>query len=171
MALTPIPLTLIPMGPVKAPVLKHIAIEMDTLGFRVRIGDEMPVPEGSYHKSRRQYLARDFIKALKTSMKGRVLGVTEVDLYTPDLNFVLGQAQLPGRCAVISLHRLSWDINHRGFLDRCVKEAVHEVGHTLGLRHCDDYLCVMHFSNSLRDTDWKGMVWCDECADRLGKLT
>lgn len=39
------------------------------------------------------------------------------------------------------------------FFERTVKEAVHEIGHLKGLSHCPDSGCVMHFSNSLRDSE------------------
>ena len=32
------------------------------------------------------------------------------------------------------------------------KEVVHELGHLFKLSHCDKRYCVMHFSNSLKDT-------------------
>jgi archaemetzincin len=40
---------------------------------------------------------------------------------------------------------------------------VHELGHTVGLPHCSDSRCVMHFSNCLEDTDQKGTSFCRRC--------
>lgn len=96
-----------------------------------------------------------------------MLGVTDRDLYAGDLNFVFGLAQSPGRAAVISLFRLRAGADEAGFRARAVKEAVHELGHTLGLPHCPDPACVMHFSNSLADTDRKGAAHCQACRARL----
>ena len=53
------------------------------------------------------------------------------------------------------------------FHERIVKEAIHELGHTFSLFHCNDKLCVMHFSNSLHDTDTKGKVFCLDCKHNL----
>ncbi|HKZ85579.1 MAG TPA: hypothetical protein VJ793_18230 [Anaerolineae bacterium] len=53
------------------------------------------------------------------------------------------------------------------FLARAAKEAVHELGHTYALEHCRDRRCVMTFSNSLADTDYKGRQFCARCASRL----
>jgi len=53
------------------------------------------------------------------------------------------------------------------FHQRVVKEAVHELGHTYGLGHCPDAACVMHFSNSLPDTDRKGDRFCPRCKGEI----
>jgi archaemetzincin len=100
-----------------------------------------------------------------------VLGVIEADLYADGLSFVFGQAEMPGQWAIISLHRLregsEGDHDERLYV-RALKEAVHEVGHTLGLGHCPDPSCVMHFSNTLADTDRKGTDPCAVCATKAG---
>ena len=46
---------------------------------------------------------------------------------------------------------------------RTQKEAVHELGHTFNLQHCHRTFCVMHFSNSIFDTDKKESLLCDQC--------
>jgi archaemetzincin len=99
----------------------------------------------------------------------RILGITSVDLYVPSLNFVFGEAKLGGPSAVISTHRLYPQFygqapNEELFLKRVEIEAVHELGHTFGLRHCPDQDCVMHFSNGIVDTDRKGSEFCGRCA-------
>jgi archaemetzincin len=95
------------------------------------------------------------------------LGVTDVDLYCEGLNFVFGIAESPGRAAVISTARLRAAANEALFRERVLKEAMHELGHTLGLGHCDDARCVMYFSNTLADTDRKGSRFCRNCRARL----
>ena len=57
------------------------------------------------------------------------------------------------------------------FLQRAVKEAVHELGHTCGLGHCRNPRCVMFFSNTLHDTDVKGPGFCTACRDKLNRGT
>jgi archaemetzincin len=44
-----------------------------------------------------------------------------------------------------------------------VKESGHELGRAFGLAHCNNTRCVMHFSNSLQDTDFKKRSFCDSC--------
>ncbi len=94
------------------------------------------------------------------------LGFTDADLYVPDMNFVFGLASSDGRCGVVSSNRLK-AADPRLFNERVLKEAIHELGHVLGLQHCDDPRCVMHFSNSLMDTDVKNSTLCSSCSSRL----
>jgi archaemetzincin len=44
-------------------------------------------------------------------------------------------------------------------LNKEQSEAVHELGHAFGLTHCEKSRCVMHFSNSLQDTDFKHYIF------------
>lgn len=53
------------------------------------------------------------------------------------------------------------------FHERALKEAVHELGHFYGFVHCVNPKCVMHFSNSLQDTDYKDSHFCPECTNKL----
>ena len=95
----------------------------------------------------------------------RVLGLVDMDIFAHELNFVFGEADVAGGKALISLKRLRQEFyglpkNENLFRERALKEAVHELGHTYGLRHCPNPACVMHFSNSLHDTDLKGWDFC-----------
>lgn len=143
----------------------------EILGLKASWGPSLPLPSDAYRASRRQYLAGSLLQALSGIPAGkysRLLGITDVDLYAPGLNFVFGQALMGGRDCVISLARLHpffYGLPHNAalFRERVVKEAVHELGHTFGLEHCADPVCVMRFSNSLADTDRKGSGFCPRC--------
>lgn len=146
------------------------------LGAVVRMGGNLPLPE-SCPEGRSQYSGEPFLAALAAARppgEELILGVTGVDLTVPGLNFVFGLADPQSHTAVISLARLYPEFygqprNPGLFKARAVKEAVHELGHLLGLDHCPDPACVMAFSNSLADTDGKGPGFCQACRDLLRK--
>jgi archaemetzincin len=143
------------------------------------------VPKSAYVASRGQYLSTRILDDTSgfaaevedvSSERCHVLGVAEVDLYVPGLNFVFGEARCPGNAAVISLHRLRPEFygvppDETVFLERAVKEAVHELGHTFGLRHCPNPACVMHFSLHIGMTDLKQAEFCDRCQRQIAGKT
>lgn len=94
----------------------------------------------------------------------RVLGLTDMDLFIPVLTFVYGEAQLGGRVAVVSTARLAdgVDVPHPPG-SRVIKEAVHELGHTFGLLHCDSPACAMRRSVSEAAIDAKRAQLCGTC--------
>jgi len=144
----------------------------------VILEDTLPFPQDAYNVRRRQYYSSRVLAKMRSYVPSfdvnRVLGITEVDLYVPRLNFVFGEAECPGRVAIISLHRLKPDFygkpaDRELFVERSVKEAVHEVGHTLGLGHCHNPECIMFFSNSILDTDHKRLGFCERCYPLVAK--
>jgi archaemetzincin len=129
-------------------------------------------PESSFDASRGQYRASLLLKSLLSDPHeepaSRVLGVVGVDLFTPVLTYVFGEAQLRGRAAVVSSHRLRNEIYglpaDEGLLfDRLHKEAMHELGHTYGLLHCANPECVMRASSYAEEIELKRPRFCEGC--------
>ena len=126
-------------------------------------------------KSRNQLNSPDLLHSLfnkiKPAKRKKFLLISDRDAYSYDLNFVFGQAYQGGRIAVVYLPRLREFYGLKPdellFRERIVKEAIHELGHSFGLAHCDNKRCVMYFSNSLYDTDYKGIVFCLSCKNNL----
>lgn len=123
----------------------------------------------AYDSARKQYYSTQILTRLAEVAQGeRVLGVASVDLFVPILTFVFGEAQLKGLAAVMSWHRLReryYGLPARPDLEnsRIVKEAVHELGHTFGLRHCPDWRCVMSSSHDVGRIDVKNAEFCVDC--------
>jgi len=126
----------------------------------------------AYNHQRGQYNAEYILNELKKIRGFRVVGVTLVDLYMPGLNFVFGAAELGGTAALISMNRLRPEFygephDEKKFSERIIKEAVHEMGHTFSLKHCPRNYCVMHFSNTIYETDAKREKFCRFCKREL----
>lgn len=93
--------------------------------------------------------------------------------YFGKYNYCFGEAIIGGRVSAIYLKRLlppggTWDKKSLNlFQDRIVKEAIHEIGHTFGLRHCSHEFCIMFKSKTISDTDKKNSEFCDSCLNSL----
>ncbi|MFW6105190.1 MAG: archaemetzincin family Zn-dependent metalloprotease [Chloroflexota bacterium] len=127
----------------------------------------------AYNPQRKQYFSSKLLAYLKKSERDeRVVGIADVDLYVPRLNFVFGEADILSGTAIVSLYRLRQEYyglapDEALFMERAAKEVVHELGHTFGLGHCPNNKCVMHFSNSLADTDLKEANFCSSCRPKI----
>ncbi len=151
-------------------VLTHLQRGLPSILKRdVIIGAAIPLPKTALVASRNQYLGSALLDDLErhdVPQAERVVGVIDADAFAPGLNFIFGQAKLPGRYAVVALPRFRDSFGGRPenvarFQDRALKETVHELGHTFGFEHCPNRKCVMHFSNSLGDTDYKDAQFCE----------
>jgi archaemetzincin len=164
-----------PIGEIEDEILHQLTDRLHkTFGCPIVIRDPIAVPEEAFSPSRKQYLSDTFLQALKLQKKplAYTLGITEFNLYTHGLNFVFGQADVEGGVSVISLYLLRQEnygvpADSNLLIERAEKEAVHELGHNLGMGHCTDGSCVMHFSNSLIDTDVKKPHFCGRCRPKL----
>ena len=171
---------LVPFGSVDEGILQTLETRLEkTLHSEVERYERMELPQDAFNPERNQFYCPRLLDKLRNFVKPvtevKALGIADVDLYVQGLNFVFGQAELGGHLAVISLTRLRQSFyglpeNNRLFMERVLKEAVHELGHVYGLEHCPDPECVMHFSNSLMDTDRKSASFCPRCQTILEKL-
>ncbi len=171
----PGPLRLVPIycGE-RSGLIDPLACEL-TETFRVEVEVRPPAfdPEVAFDSSRGQYNSRILLgQLLKQSRGGRVLGVTNVDLFIPVLTYVFGEAQLDGPAAVVSSHRLDDRLyglpeNRHLLFERLIKEAIHELGHTYGLIHCPDGRCVMASSTYVEEIDLKSERFCDRCLEKV----
>jgi len=169
---------ILPMGEVDRSPFDYLA-----LGLRIRFGrrveflPDQPLPEEAFDRTRGQWLARELLRSIKPRPSTwRTLAVVGVDLFAPGLTFVFGEADPTGRRAIFSIDRLRPEragepADRELLLGRCLKEAVHEVGHTISLGHCRDRFCVMRFSNSLADTDLKRDNFCGRCRRLVARGT
>ncbi|HMN49373.1 MAG TPA: archaemetzincin family Zn-dependent metalloprotease [Ignavibacteriaceae bacterium] len=124
---------------------------------------------------RKQYYSTQIIaEALKLTdeYNGKIVLLTDVDIFVPALTFIFGEAQLNGKHAILSVCRLHEEFysgisNENLLLERTIKEVLHELGHCYGLRHCIDWDCVMHSSPGIEEVDIKGNTFCKNCITKI----
>ena len=165
---------LCPIGFIERGVLDRIAMSMEhRCHVAGAVFNGMENPAYAYDRGRGQYNSKLILKHLSKCCPDdglMFMGVTHVDLFVPILKYVYGLAEIEGRCAVISTHRLRPEYYGEPpdpslFLARLEKTALHEMGHCLGLTHCRDRRCVMYSSTHIEHTDSKNTDFCPTCLE------
>jgi archaemetzincin len=113
----------------------------------------------AYNSQRKQYNASSLIEYMTRSKgTGIALWLVDQDIYTKELDYVFGCAARDYG-AVVSTFRLKKD-------EHVLKEAMHEVGHALGIKHCNGR-CYMRSSYTVEEVEMKPYRLCDNCKELL----
>lgn len=167
---------ILPLGSVAPELLSGLATGITSeLQQPCEFLPEAPEPAYAFNITRQQYSSTEILANLVTRVTPgtrRLLAVTGVDLYIPILTFVFGEAQMSGSCAIVSYHRLRQEFyglppDKTLLQARVLKEAVHELGHTHAIHHCEDYQCVMAASHAVEWIDLKTHSFCQACRPYL----
>ncbi len=169
---------IIPLGEVDFVLLNRVSAKLISyFGVDVDMAQGAKLAEEAFNPTRGQYYSTvilNKLELLKNTSRELTLGITEEDLYIPSLNFVFGEADPIAKVAIVSTFRLKQE--NYSFLDteelffsRVLKEAVHQLGHLVGLLHCNNPKCAMYFCNALAEVDKKTGRFCDNCMRRLYK--
>lgn len=174
---------ILPIGSIDRKILRFVSQRVTLrLNHSCKILQNIEEPSYAFESKRKQYSSRRILKEILNQERAssvaknviKMLGIVNVDLCTPILTFVFGEAQLGGKAAIISLCRLRQEYyglppNPVLLLERTAKEALHELGHIFGLTHCSNPKCVMYFSNSVRNIDMKTDHLCSSCSILLSE--
>jgi archaemetzincin len=141
----------------------------------VEVDRALRLPRTALNGVRRQLFFNTLVAKLAAQPaagEGLRLALTDFDLYKISHQFIFGDASEEHRIAVVSLARLRSDFygeraDENLLFQRTLKEAVHDLGHALGLKHCFNPRCAMHFSSSIFDTDNKLSHFCEGCERKV----
>lgn len=156
-------LHIIPFERVRSEVVESLAEDLHECGFDVCIESPHCLPSRAYNPRKQKFAAECMLSYLRREQGGRVLGVMDEDIYQYIINSIKGIADFAGRAAVISLSQLNRVEDQQSLRPRVCKLAVHELGHTFGLEHCGDHLCVMHDAKSMSLWDAALDEFCPRC--------
>lgn len=105
---------------------------------KVKALEAIDLPKNSFYKPRNRYRADSIISFLSKNTKQNfvTIGLTTKDISTTKGNIkdfgIMGLGFRPGTACVASSFRLNTNNRNEQFF----KVAIHELGHTQGLKHC-----------------------------------
>jgi len=138
------------------------------VGINSKITQSIPDFDMYLDKERQQYNAIKIMETFPNVETGKQILLADVDLFIPIFTFVFGLAKLGGQTGIVSMHRLNnifYGLPEDPDLlsERTVKEIIHELGHLFGLKHCENYTCVMASSTVVEELDTKSAIYCNSC--------
>ena len=165
-----------PVGELSIELIEAVAGEIEQVfGFSTETSPILQDLSFALDDNRNQYHSTAILDRLAANIPPhsvRVLTIAQVDLFIPILTHVYGEAQLGGTACIVSTFRLNEGRSGMNippkYIDRIVKEAIHELGHTFNLRHCQEHTCIMHYCRNEEDVDRKSDQLCRYCTIMLG---
>ena len=157
-----------PLGDVKYDYLKLVKENVESFyHFDCIIKKSKSLTEDLMVKTKTRYSADKILEKFESNDNCLVL--TEKDIATPKGNIpewgVLGLGYRPGTVCVVSTFRMKKNVNESIIKDRLIKVALHEIGHNLGLDHCDNNIhCLMNDARgTIKQVDNEKIWLCDKC--------
>lgn len=146
-----------------------------SFGRETVICEPLPLQDEYYYPTRGQYGANGLLRYVEANApRGayRAVAITAQDIFTGDLNFLFGIGRCPGKCAVVSTYRFGlFCTGPEQRMVRFAKLFVHETGHTFGLLHCRQPLCIMKFAEGYQAMDGTRVAMCTRCERSLCSVT
>lgn len=163
---------ILPLGDVKPEYLKLVKNSVESFyGFECVIKPKVNLTNDLLSKSKTRYNADKILQ--KFNSNDNLLIITEKDIATKKGNYeewgILGLGQRPGNTCVISTFRMKKNVSVEVLYDRLEKVSLHEIGHNLGLDHCDYHIeCLMNDAKgTIRQVDREKKWLCQKCCNLI----
>ena len=153
-----------PFEDVKPKQLTEISENIRKIYPKIKILKPIKFPQNTYYEPRNRYRADSIIKYLRTKTPNNsvTLALTNKDISVTKgkvADFgVMGLGYRPGNACVASSFRL----NTKNKNEQFYKIAIHELGHTQGLKHCPDKTCFMRDAEGKNPTN-EEKYFCQNC--------
>lgn len=153
-----------PFEDVKPKQLAEISENIRKIYPKIKILEPIDFPKNAFYQPRNRYRADSIIKYLRTKTPENcvTLALTNKDISVTKgkvADFgVMGLGYRPGNACVASTFRLNAENKNEQFY----KVAIHELGHTQGLKHCPDKTCFMRDAEGKNPTN-EEKDFCQNC--------
>ena len=153
-----------PFEDIKPKQLSEISENIRKVYPNIKVLKPIKFPENSYYQPRNRYRADSIIQFLKfrTPKNSVTIGLTNKDISATKGKIadfgIMGLGYRPGSACVASSFRL----NSKNRNEQFYKIAIHELGHTQGLKHCPEKTCFMRDAEGENHTD-EETDFCKNC--------
>ena len=164
---------LVPLGPVEPELLEAVSKAITArVNATIEIAPKEELPAEAFYKPRNRWRAEKLLEFLDTKTSGawRVIGVTNSEISTTKGDIfdwgIAGLGNIDGPSCVISAQLYKKHSKTKAvMLHRFADVAVHELGHTLGMPHCESKGCVMADAkgNAIKSADHSTGEYCEPC--------
>jgi len=158
----------------------------DYYHFETVIYNDIKIPQEFYTSFKSPRYRADsiirFLKLNKADTIDHIVGLTTKDIcitkYADDGDIkspaskykdwgIFGLGYRPGASCVISIKRLKHP-NRTKYIDRIKKVTLHELGHNLGLPHCENQHCFMRdAAETIKTIDQVELNLCNKCFNKV----
>jgi archaemetzincin len=169
----PIVINIQPLGKVSNEYIEHVKKSVKSFyGYDCKVLPQKQITKAMLTKVTKRIDANKALR--KNPSKGNLLILTEKDIchfkdkLRPEYG-IFGLGLRPGKTCIISTFRLKRDVTKQKALERLEKVALHEIGHNLGLEHCDnDKKCMMNDAKgTIKQVDAEKVWFCDKCKNQI----
>jgi archaemetzincin len=164
---------LVPLGDVEPELLEAVSKAVTArVNATVEIAPREDLPAEAFYKPRKRWRAEKLLEFLDTKATGvwKVIGVTNAEISTTKGDIydwgIAGLGGLGGPTCVVSAQLYKKHSKTKAvMLHRFSDVAVHELGHTLGMPHCESKGCVMADAkgNAIKSADHSTGLYCEPC--------
>jgi len=164
---------LVPLGDVEPELLDAVSKAITArVNATIEVAGREELPAEAFYKPRKRWRAEKLLEFLDARAAGawRVVGVTNAEISTTKGDIVdwgiAGLGTIGGPACVVSAQLYKKHSKTKAVMLRRFSDvAVHELGHTLGMPHCESKGCVMADAkgNAIKSADHSTGEYCGPC--------
>lgn len=167
-------ISVVPFGKVEQRTLDVMKEAIEArVNATVRFEAERPLPAAAFYAPRKRWRAEKLLEALdadKPAGAWRIVAVTGAEISTTKGDIrdwgIAGLGNIGGPSCVVSTYLYKKHSKTKAVLERRFADVtVHELGHTLGMDHCETAGCVMSDAKgkAMASADASTSQYCESC--------